>query len=185
MCGIKSIGNSHAETEKRVHLHSPSGDPLLHGLALQKLHGNEAMGIVLADFVDRADVGMIQRGSSARFAEKSFEGLLVAGNLIRKKLQGDGAAQRGVLGSVNHPHPAAAEFFDDAVMGHDLANEGIRRRHWPNILCFVSSQVNDVQSLAQVVVARRRTSAIPGVLSPMWLFPIPWRLLPSDRILQS
>ena len=48
MCCIQSIGNSHTETEKRVYFHPPTGDTLLHGLALQKFHGDEATGIVLA-----------------------------------------------------------------------------------------------------------------------------------------
>ena len=37
---------------------------MLQGHAIQKLHGNERMTIVLADFVDRADV----RNQSLRFA---------------------------------------------------------------------------------------------------------------------
>jgi hypothetical protein len=94
---------------------------------------------------------MIQCGSSARFAEKSFEGLLVAGNLIRKKLQRDGPAQRGVLGTVNHSHPATAQPCDDSVVRNAPPDEGIGSRHWANILCFVPSQVDDVQSRDQII----------------------------------
>ena len=50
------------------------------------------MSLVLADFVDRADVRMVQRCGRAGLAEKSFEGLLVARNLTGQKLQRDSAA---------------------------------------------------------------------------------------------
>ena len=53
----------------------------------------------------------------------------IVGNFVRKKFQGDEAAELGVFGLVNDAHSAAAEFFDDAVVRDGLADEGGRLGH--------------------------------------------------------
>jgi len=79
---------------------------------------------VFPDFIDCADVGMIERRSGTRLTQKAFEGLPVVRDFTRKKLQGDGAAESSVLGLVDNTHPASAEFLDDPVVRHGLANCG-------------------------------------------------------------
>ena len=93
--------------------------------AVQKFHGDEGLPILLADVVDGADVGMVQRRRGLGFALKAGEGLRVAGNIFRQELQGDEAMQPRVFGFVNHAHPAAAELLDDAVMRNGLADHGV------------------------------------------------------------
>ena len=70
--------------------------------------------------MDGADVGMIQRRSGLRFALKTSQCLLVLGHRIGQEFQRDEPVQPGVLGLIDHTHPAAAEFFDDAVMRINL-----------------------------------------------------------------
>ena len=53
-------------------------------------------------------------------AVKTVEGLRVSGELIGQELQGDEAAELGVLGLVNNAHPAAAELLDDAIVRDGL-----------------------------------------------------------------
>ena len=48
---------------------------------------------MLADFVDRADIGMVQRGSSLSLALKAGQRLWVLGHFIGQELQGDKAVQ--------------------------------------------------------------------------------------------
>ena len=84
--------------------------------AFQKLHGDEGVAVVLADVVNRADVGMIQRRRGLRLALKTSERLRIARHVIRKELQRDEAVQPGVFGLVDHTHAAAAELLDDAVV---------------------------------------------------------------------
>src|SRR5713101_5674341 len=48
--------------------------------------------------------------------------MLVGGNVVREKLEGDEATQASVFGLENHPHPTAAEFFDHPVMRDGLAD---------------------------------------------------------------
>ena len=81
--------------------------------------------VLLANFVDGADVGMVESGGGAGFTAETFQGLRVLRDVVGKKLQGDKAAKLGVLGLVDDTHAAAAEFFDDAVMAQRLANNCI------------------------------------------------------------
>ena len=77
---------------------------------------------VLADFVDGADVGMVQGGGRTGLAPEALQSLRVLRDLVGKELEGDKATERGVLGLVNHAHPAAAELLDDAVVRDGLAD---------------------------------------------------------------
>ena len=77
---------------------------------------------VLADFVDRADVGMVQGRGGAGFAAKALQGLRILGGVVGKKLQGDEAAEQRVFSFVNDSHAAAAQQFHDAVVGDGLAD---------------------------------------------------------------
>jgi hypothetical protein len=78
---------------------------------------------VLPDLVNRADVRMIHRGGRASLAEETLERPLVTGNVRRKKFQRDGAAERDVLGAIDHAHASAAQLFDDATVGDTLADQ--------------------------------------------------------------
>ena len=118
---VERVGNLRGQVQQHMERHRPTADPLLQRLPLQQFHGDEAMAFVFADFVDRADVRMVQRRGRARLAEKTLQGLVVARNLARKKLQRDAAAQSGVFGTVDHTHSSAAQLLDDMVMGYDLA----------------------------------------------------------------
>ena len=80
------------------------------------------LAVVLADFVNGADVGMIQRRCGPGFALEAFQGLRVLRDFVGQELQRDEAAERGVFGLVDHAHAAAAQFFDDAVVRDGLAD---------------------------------------------------------------
>ena len=76
------------------------GRPAIHVLqrhAVEKFHRDEALALVLADFVDGADVGMVQRGSGAGFAAKTFESLRVLRNVVGKEFEGDKATEARCL----------------------------------------------------------------------------------------
>ena len=77
MRGIQRVGNLDRQTEHSFIFHGLSADAMLQRHALQKLHGNERLSPCLADFVDGANIGMIQRGSRPRLPPKTFQGLRV------------------------------------------------------------------------------------------------------------
>ena len=44
---------------------------------------------MFSEFVDRADVGMVERGGGARLAAEALQRLRIAAQFFRQKLQGD------------------------------------------------------------------------------------------------
>ena len=69
---------------------------------------------------------MIEGGGGAGFALEAFQRLRVAGQFIGEKLQRDLAAELAVLGAIDHAHPPAAEFVQDAIVPNNLANHAER-----------------------------------------------------------
>ena len=55
-------------------------------LAFQILHHDEAQAAVFPNFVNGADVGMVQSGSGAGFAAKTFEGLRIVRDVVGQEL---------------------------------------------------------------------------------------------------
>jgi hypothetical protein len=78
---------------------------------------------VLADFVNGADIGMVESGSGTGFATETFQRLWVLRYIVGEKFKRDKATERGVLGLVDDAHASAAEFLDDAVMRDDLVGQ--------------------------------------------------------------
>src|SRR5882762_2354872 len=98
-----------------------SGDHVLQRQAIQILHGNERLPILLTDVVNRADVWMVQRRGGLRFALETGEGLRVSSDLIGQELQRNEAMQPSILGLVDHTHAATAQLLQDAVVRNSLA----------------------------------------------------------------
>src|SRR6267154_2641622 len=98
---------------------------MLQSLTVEILHYDEALPVVFANFVDGADVGMIERGGSASFAAEAFQCMRVLRQIVRKELQRNKTPEFGVLGLIYHAHSTATELFDDAVMRNSAAEEGI------------------------------------------------------------
>ena len=90
--GVERIGDLDAESRTDVDLQRTCRDAVLQRHAIEKLHGDERAAILLADFVDGADVGMIQRRRGARLAPErsSAAGL---GDVVGQELQRDEAAE--------------------------------------------------------------------------------------------
>jgi hypothetical protein len=103
---------------------------VLQGHAIQILDHNERLICVLADLVNRADVGMVEGRSRASLATKSFERLRVSRQFIGQEFEGDEAAKLSVLSLVHHTHPSTAELLNDSVVRDGLAHELGGRNHW-------------------------------------------------------
>src|SRR5664280_792640 len=61
----------------------------LRGAPSNDLHGYKGGTVFLADVVDGADVGMIERGGGPSFAAKTLQRLRITGDIIRKKFEGN------------------------------------------------------------------------------------------------
>src|SRR5208283_2861410 len=127
---VQGIGDLDAEIEHRFDLHRPTSDPMLQGHAIQELHDDEWTLIVLADLINCADVGVVQRGSCTSFTSESFECLWVMGDIFGQEFQSDEASQVRVFSFIDDTHPATAELVDDAVMRDGLSDQLIRITPW-------------------------------------------------------
>ena len=71
----------------------------------------------LAHVMDRADVGMVQRRGSLRFALEARQRLGISGHVFGQELESDKTVKARVLSLVDHSHASAAEHLDYAVVG--------------------------------------------------------------------
>ena len=64
MCRIERVGNLNSKQQCVFRLQLSPSDTVLQRHAVEKLHDHEGTSGFLADVVNRADVGMVQSGSS-------------------------------------------------------------------------------------------------------------------------
>jgi hypothetical protein len=104
---------------------------MLERLAVEELHSQKRPIIMLSNFMNCADVGMIESRCGSGFTPEAFECLRVMRQFLGQKFQCDMTPEAEV-GLVNNTHPAAAEFFQNAVVRDSLANHECRRKSgWP------------------------------------------------------
>src|SRR4051812_35018142 len=123
---LERVCNFNRQTQKQSKFNRTEGDAVLQRRPFQKLHRDERLIVVLSNFVNRADVGMVQRGSCSGFTPEAFERLYVVREFVRKKLQGYEASELGVFGFVNDSHPTAAQLVHNAIVRNGLADHEVR-----------------------------------------------------------
>src|ERR1700674_255861 len=89
---------------------------------IQKLHDEERMAVLLSNFMDRANIRVIQCRRGLGFSLEPSQCLGVFGYFIGQELQGDKSVQGYVLGLIDHAHATASELLDDAVVRDGLAD---------------------------------------------------------------
>jgi len=141
---IQRIGNRDAQIEHRLHLQRLASDLVPERLPLQQFHGDKGAPIGLVDFVNRADVRMIQRGRSLGFPLEAAEGLCIVGEFVGKEFQGDVTTELEVFRLVDHAHSPATDLAEDAVVRDGLAD------HLAEILGLGVGQVNEGQQVGRV-----------------------------------
>jgi hypothetical protein len=99
---------------------------ILERYAVEKLHGDKRFSVMLANVVNGANVGMVQRGSRLCLALKAGQRLGIAGHLVGQELQGHETVQAAVFGLVDHTHPTPAKLLDHAIVRDGLADHRYR-----------------------------------------------------------
>src|ERR1700694_5429228 len=123
------------QRQNQLGFHRSACNAVLQRQPVQKLHGDEGFAVLVVNFVDRADVRMIQRRGSLGFPLKAAESLRVFSYLVGQKLEGNKPAELHILGLIDHTHAAPTELLDDAVVRNSLANhaaEMLWRIEWPS-----------------------------------------------------
>ena len=122
MRGVEAFRDLDGQIQDGLHFHGVGADAMFQRHAVQIFHDDEGLAVLFADFVNGANVGVIQSRSGFRFAAETFERLTIARDVIGKELKCHETVQAGVLSFVDHTHPAAAQFLDDAIMREGLAD---------------------------------------------------------------
>ena len=69
---IQCVGDLDGQRQNQLGFHRSASNAVLQRQAVQKLHGDERFAVLIVNFVDRADVRMIQGGGRLGFALKAL-----------------------------------------------------------------------------------------------------------------
>ena len=122
---VKSVGDLDAQRKQSFNLQRSPRNVMLQRHAVEKLHGNKGLPVLVINLVDGTDVRMIQCRRSLRFAAEAGQCLRVLGYFIWQELKGNKASESGVLGLIDHAHTTAAQLVDDAEVRDGLADHGL------------------------------------------------------------
>src|ERR1700733_15352257 len=97
---------------------------MLERLALQQFHRDKSLAFALINFIDSADIGMVESGCRASLAAETFQALRIVSHIFRQELQSNEAAQARVFRLIHHAHPTASKLLNNSIMSDGLANHG-------------------------------------------------------------
>jgi hypothetical protein len=103
-------------------------------LAFDELHGVEVDAAFLAHGVHVHDVRVVQRGGGAGLVFEPLQVTRIEHRGERQDLEGDAAAQRELLGLVDHAHAAAADLADQAEVAEFAETEGVGPLGFPGVI---------------------------------------------------
>ena len=106
---------SMADRQRLLDRERPLLDPVRERLAVEMLHDDEHRAGVLADVMQRADVGMRQARNRLRLALEAGSAIGISGEVIGKDFDRDRAIEAGVAGFVNLAHAPGANEAEDLV----------------------------------------------------------------------
>jgi hypothetical protein len=134
VCRLERVGHLGGHVHELRGVESPASDQVRQRLALEQLHHDEVLPLVLVDGVDGADVRVVEGGGRPRLALEALERLRVAPEIGRQELQRDPATQLRVLRLVDHAHAPAAERPDDFVVRDVRADHADQKRGLPMLV---------------------------------------------------
>ena len=115
MCAIKSVCDFCSDTKQMLQRKRAFAQARTQRLAFQIFHDQEADSVLLADIIELADVGVIERRNSAGFALEPLFGVVLVGEMLRKNLDRDRSFKPGVAGAVDFAHAAGTDRRADLV----------------------------------------------------------------------
>ena len=76
---VEGVGHFDAECQQPFQFERGALNEVLQGFAAEAFHDDKKKTVVLANFVDGANVGMVQSGGGAGLAAKTLDGLGILG----------------------------------------------------------------------------------------------------------
>src|SRR6266851_834235 len=135
-----------SDVEHLVQLNGVTGNTLLQALALQLLHNDEGMAVVLFDAMDGADMRIVQLRSCPRLTLETLQRFGVAHKIFRDELECNTAPELDVFGLIDYAHTTAAQLSQDAIVGDSLADHARPRSLQAAILGRARIPVNRVDA---------------------------------------
>ncbi len=93
--------------------------------AVEKLHGDEHIAMLIVNFIDGTNVRVVQCGGGLGFALEPAERLRVFGYVVRQEFERDKAIEFDVLSLVHHAHATAAKLVHDTIMRDVSPDRGV------------------------------------------------------------
>ena len=115
MRGVEGGGDLDGALDRLVGRQRALRNSIRERLALEARHDEEVGALVLADVVERADVGVIEGADRLGLALEALAPIGVRRRFVREDLDGDGAIEPAVLRAIDLAHAAGAEGRDDFV----------------------------------------------------------------------
>jgi hypothetical protein len=170
VCFVEAADNLTSDVERVGYRHQRTTlQSRLEGLAFVKGHGDEKLPVVgLANFIDRADIWMIESGGGLRLLHEPLTRFVFVGSreVGREKFQRHAPFQAHVLGAVHHAHSAPPEMRQDPVVGNDVtyhrflrvrAGDPCGQNAWGRIHSVLYSVFTTQKIVAMLAAARSRT----------------------------
>ena len=123
MRGFQTIRDLQSQVQDLLSAERSTIKNLPEVLAVEKLHGDECIARMLADVIERTNVGMVERRHRLRLSLKAVQPLWVSRKVLRQKFKRHKTMQAGVLGLIHHSHTAAAEFLNNFIMRNCSTNQ--------------------------------------------------------------
>ena len=126
--GFESVRDLHTVAERLLDAERPSFETAGERFASHVLHDQKRSALLLADVVERADVGMIEPRDGTRFTFETLDSFASGQLGHANDFQRDSAIETSVAGAVNLAHAARSkpfQDFEDAEAGtRDKRHEG-------------------------------------------------------------
>ena len=122
MSGIQGIGQLRAQFQDFVGFEAPlTRESCLECLSPEQFHHDEGLALVIADFVNRTDVGMIQSGGGTRLMLESRNPDRILAKRVRENLNRNLASQLLILCPIHLSHAAFSEGGEDFIVSQRCA----------------------------------------------------------------
>ena len=122
VCRFQRFGYFRGELKGVADRHGSGEKPVTETLAFNILHNDEVLALGFADFVDVADVRVIECRRGLRLVQEALAGRRILLQFPGEKFESDLATQRRVVGQKDLTHASCAEFLNDSIMRDGFAN---------------------------------------------------------------
>src|SRR5215469_1241344 len=119
---VQGIRDLDTQIEHRFSLQRLACDPMSERLTFEQLHRDERPILNLVDFVNRADVRMVEGRRRFGLSLETAEHLWISRDIIGQEFESDETVQLDVLRFIDDTHSPTAELLDDAIVRDGLAD---------------------------------------------------------------